>query len=138
MNINLNDYEIIKNDDGTILLKPFNKQIQVKSIDDLSDYNFIDSKIVSIIIDGEKYEELSYKDLLFEIYGRIKNWEKIINDTIIYINVYSESISVNFKEINFNQVMKEIFNQANKNCIGLDVAVNHTKPFNRIIHYKNN
>ena len=146
MDINYNKYKIIKNDDGSILLKPKIKVIQVDFIDVLNDFNFKKSTIESVYINDEEYTEISnYRKLLIEIYLKINNGVKIIKNSIINLSTlevkdkgfsYLEEIGISFQGIDSNKAMKEIFNQSIKNSIKLKVSVKHSN--DKIICYLTN
>ena len=136
MNINLDEFVVIKNIDWSILLKPKIKVVQVNLINDLNDYNFTNSIIESVYIENKEYTKISnYRKLLIEIYLKINNGVKIIKNSIINLSTlnlndkgfnYLHEIGISFQGADSNKSMKEIFNQAIKNSIKLKVSIKHS------------
>lgn len=119
-------YQIINKLNGDILLQ----KIIITNISDIStikNYNFINSKIISCMID-KKYHtvKLKYKSILNTIYHRINDGVQIIKNSQLNIKTikkedngfyYMDGIGISVQGAESNRIILEIINQCMVNGI---------------------
>ena len=79
------EYSIHKQESGDILLKPI-KQIIINKIDDILQYDFCNSQIISCSTNDKLCDKNKYKPILNDIYHIINSGTKIIKNTSINIS----------------------------------------------------
>ena len=75
----------IKQKSGELFLKPI-KKIIINKIDDILEYDFCNSQIISCLINDILCDRNKYKPILNDIYYKINNGTKIIKNTSINIS----------------------------------------------------
>lgn len=129
---NLDDYDIINNENGDIIINKKQK-IFICNIDDLKSYNFINSKCEYCKINGEiMTPSIKYNNILKNIFNIIDDGTKIIKNSILNIKTtnetekgfkYLENIGISYQGIDSNKCIKEIFNQCTKNNIKIKMKI---------------
>ena len=76
------EYSIHKQKSSNLLLKPI-KKIIINKIDDILEYDFCYSQIISCSVNDILCDKNKYKPILNDIYYKINNGTKIIKNTII-------------------------------------------------------
>jgi hypothetical protein len=87
--LDIKKYQIIDEKNGN---KIFRKIKKIKSIEELENYNFAYSKIISVFLNNEVIEINKYKKLLEKIYYTIGDGCKIIKNTTIAIKTIKKTI----------------------------------------------
>ena len=85
------EYAINKQKSGDILLKPV-KKIIINKIDDLTEYDFCFSQIISCSINDKLCDRNRYKSILNDTYLIINSGTKIIKHTNINISTIKKEI----------------------------------------------
>lgn len=79
------EYSIHKQESCNLLLKPI-KKIIINIIDDILEYDFCNSQIISCSINDKLCDRNKYRQVLNDIYYKINNGTKIIKNTSINIS----------------------------------------------------
>jgi hypothetical protein len=124
-------YTVIKQND-TILLKK-KKEIKIKNIDQISNYDFESSYIQKCIINDEEIPKLKYRPILTHVYEIINNPIKIIDNRKLNIKVgdynnkngfyYLEKLHISIQGVDSNKALLEILNQCSKNNINIKLTI---------------
>jgi len=125
------EYTIHKQKSGELLLKPI-KKIIINKIDDLTNYDFCFSQIISCSINDKSCDKNRYKSILNDIYLIINSGSKIIKHTSINISTikrgdsgfyYIDELGISVQGVDANKCLYEIINQCNKNNIELKIHI---------------
>ena len=109
--------------------------VHILDINNLNDYNFINSTIIDCIINNEKVLKLKYKYILNYIYNLIDDGYLIIKNTSINIKTlckkdnrfyYLENLGISIQNNNSNKNIYEIVNQCLYYKINLDLKIKLT------------
>jgi hypothetical protein len=140
--IDISKYNICHNNDGTILLKPIPKVYFriINNISELDNFNFSNSTINSVYINGNYYNNCTkFRQILNQLYLIINNGATIIKKSILNISTlqlkdkgfyYIPQIGISVQGADSNKIMKEAYIQAIKLKIKLEIVIN--------FNYKNN
>lgn len=129
--IGLGGYTIKIFDNGDKLLKKI-KSVDIKEIEELKNYNFINSSVIKCNIKKEKYDKLKYKQILDKIYGLINDGTKIIKNTKLNIKTtkkevhgfyYMDELGISIQGVNNNKCILEIMNQCIENKFPLNMEI---------------
>jgi len=124
-------YSIHKQESGNLLLKPI-KQIVINNLDDILQYDFCNSQIVSCNINNKLCDKNKYKSILNDIYHIINSGTKIIKCTSINISTiqkrdlgfyYIDKLGISIQGVDSNKCLYEIINQCYKNNIKLKMDI---------------
>jgi hypothetical protein len=125
------EYSVHKKESGDILLKPIKKVIITK-LNEMADYNFTFSKIISCKINDNICESNKYNYILKEIYNIIDSGTKIIKHSTLNIKTtkeeddgfyYLDNIGISVQRVDANKCIYEIVNQSIKNKIKLEINI---------------
>ena len=121
----------IKQKSGELFLKPI-KKIIINKIDDILEYDFCNSQIISCLINDILCDRNKYKPILNDIYYKINNGTKIIKNTSINISTikradsgfyYLNQLGISVQGVDANKCLYEIINQCDKNNIKLNMNI---------------
>ena len=125
------EYSIHKQKSSNLLLKPI-KKIIINKIDDILEYDFCNSQIISCSVNDILCDKNKYKPILNDIYYKINNGTKIIKNTSINIQTikredsgfyYLNQLGISVQGVDANKCLYEIINQCNKNNIKLKMHI---------------
>jgi len=129
--INNIEYEIYKQDNDDLLLKPINT-ITINNLEQLSSHDFSFSSICYCKIDGELINKSKYKVILNYVYTKINDGFKIIKNTSINIKTinykdkgfyYLEDLGISIQGVDANKCIYEIINQCIQNNIKIEIKI---------------
>jgi hypothetical protein len=133
--IDTQNYEIINKDNDDILLKKITT-INVDDIENLKNYDFKHSNILSCRINNKEETKLKYKPILETIYKIIDDGAKIIKNTKLKIKTvkyekegfyYLDNLGISIQGVDSNKCLLEILNQCNANNIKINFKINNIK-----------
>lgn len=132
MNIVIDNYNIVKKQDGTIMLKPKMETIIIKTIEQLKDYNCINSKILSVKINNTKYSIKRFTNVLVKVYKIIDDGVKIIKKSKLNLSTknlnnddyrYIEEVGISFQKVSINKCILELFTQCIENSVDIELKI---------------
>lgn len=128
---------------GDILLKIKKNNIKITTIQELNNYNFQNSIILSCQINNNPlFCKLKYKSILLHIYKLIDNGTKIIKNSKLNIKTtkkeehgfyFIESLGISVQGVNSNKCINEIINQVIENKIKITMFIKLNNESNEII-----
>lgn len=127
--INFDNYQIQNCLDGSVLLK---KNIIIKEIDDLKNYDFGLSSIVKCKIENYNIEKLNYNFILKYIYNNINDGCKIIKSTTLNITTlqkentgfyYLDNLGISVQGVSSNKCIYEIIKQCIDHSIKIKLKI---------------
>ena len=125
------EYSIRKQESGNLLLKPI-KKIIINKIDDILEYDFCNSQIISCSINDILCDRNKYKPILNDIYYKINKERNIIKNTTLNIETiekvdsgfyYLDKLGISIQGVDSNKCLYEIMNQCDKNYIKLNMHI---------------
>ena len=124
-------YKIIDNNNGNKLLKKI-ESINITNINDIKNYDFKKSVIVSCFINNDKIIKLKYKSILNSIYRIINNGTQIIKTSKLNIKTinkfdegfyYLDDLGISVQGVDSNKCLLEIIEQSSENKINLVMKI---------------
>jgi len=129
--VNPNKYEIVSYENNNILLR--NNNNYVTNINELKNFDFINSKIKSCKINTCSFKTLNYKNILSYIYNLIKVTPSIIKNSILNIDIKPNNSTNYYLSMdnlllyihysNNNKYIYEIINQSVNNNITIEMKI---------------
>ena len=125
------NYKIINKDNGNVLMKKITS-INITSFNELKNYDFKKSTIVSCKVNDNVIEKLKYKTVLEHVYGLINDGSKIIKNTKLNIKTvkkqddgfyYLDDIGISIQGVESNKCLCEIVNQCIENEISIVMKI---------------
>lgn len=125
-------FDISFKNNGDIILKR-NKFITISHVNQFNKYDFSKSVVTLCLIQNEKINKLKYKKIYIKLLTIINDKTQIINNTTLNIKnskyeeegfYYLDELDISIKDVDFNKLIIEIFNQAKKNNIKLQLNIN--------------
>jgi len=129
--IDMNNYNIEDKENGDKLLIK-NKNINIYYIDELKNYNFKKSELISCSVNGENNLKLKYRSILDYIYNLINDGEIIIQNTKINIKpiektdegfTYYEHLGISIQCVGISRCLHEILYQCIENNIHIKLKI---------------
>jgi hypothetical protein len=130
--IDLTKYNIIKQENGDIILKKIKKNIYLTNINEIKKYNYLKSNIINCYIDNIKYDVLKYNSIRSYIYHKIDDGSAIIKHSVTNIKTftkvdegfyYSEKLGISYQGCDSNKCVFEIISQCINNKIKLSLTI---------------
>ena len=124
-------YKIQKQSNGNLLLIPI-KKIMINKSEQLIDYNFCKSQIISCKINDRTTDMKKYKAIQNEIYSIIDDGAQIIKNSTLNIKTikctdkgftYNEDLGISVQGVNSNFCLYEIIVQCENNNIKLYIDI---------------
>jgi len=129
--IDKTNYTIEEKENGCILLKKI-VIITINDANDIKNYDFKKSTILSCLINNNDANKLKYKSILEQIYELINDGTKIIKNTKINIKTikkedegfyHMDNIGISIQSTESNKTISEIVNQCTHNGIKMVMKI---------------
>ena len=128
--IYIDEYTWNQQPNGDLLLSPI--KYDLITLDNINEYEFSHSQIVSVSVNNEEIQEIKYRKICDHVYNIIGDGLRVIKNSLLNIKLpelntkgftYNPILGISVQRADSNKTLKEILVQCQKNNIILNMKI---------------